>query len=74
MSRPVPAIEPIDGMGVFCRYFNVTGRLLNDCVSITAKTTAKKTKQLFASDFYIISSAALRVAAEIRLHQRKIGG
>jgi len=68
-----PALEAVDGMEALHKYFNVRGRLLTDCVSITIEDVPKKTKLLFAEDFHVISNAALRVAAEIRLHQRKIG-
>uniref|UniRef100_A0A6H1ZAR8 Uncharacterized protein n=1 Tax=viral metagenome TaxID=1070528 RepID=A0A6H1ZAR8_9ZZZZ len=63
--------EKIDAIEVFETYFSWIGKPMPDCVSFSLKrTTFKKTRQLFADDFYVISNAALRVAADIK--RRKV--
>ena len=61
-----------DGIDVFEKYFSWIGRPLPDCVSFSlGRTTFKKTRQLYADDFYVISNAALRVAADIKRRQAR---
>jgi len=60
----------LDGLDIFKKYFPMEIKFLGDYVSFSAKRdTPKKSIQLFADDFYVLSHAALKIAAEIKRQQ-----